>query len=386
MNRNRHPGIRASGEGSWEIKFDLPRDATGKRRTRFITFRGTKAEATAERDRLKTEARAGGFIEPSKKTLNNFIDEWIKSSTTRAESGDLARTTLERYVQILDLHVRPRLGAMPIQKLHSAHLSEAYTAIMATGKSARTTGHVHRVLHGVLAEAKHLKVVSANVAADVKPPKVKYEETEILSPELIKAVLTHLRGKTLYMPVALALATGMRRGELLALRWADVDLDGAKLKVERSLEHTKAGGLRFKSPKSRHGRRTITLPASTVADLRAHWKAQQELRLSLGMGKSPADGLVLCRYDGNPLQPSSISRQWWELITGLGLPRVRFHSLRHTHASHLIASGLDVVTISRRLGHGSPNITLAVYAHLMNATDDRAAKVMDAMLAQARTE
>jgi integrase len=180
------------------------------------------------------------------------------------------------------------------------------------------------------------------------------------------------------------LATGLRRGELLALRWADVDLDGAKLKVEQSLEQTRAG-LRFKSPKSRHGRRSVTLPASLVAELRAHWTKQQQQRLALGLGKAPDDALVFATWDGKPRRPNVVTNEWSTAMAAAGL-KVTLHALRHTHVSSLIAAGVDILTISRRLGHASPTITLGVYGHLFSNTDDRAAQVMEAMFARVREQ
>ena len=145
----------------------------------------------------------------------------------------------------------------------------------------------------------------------------------------------------------------MRRGETLALRWSDVALDKGNLRVEQSLEQTRAG-LRFKAPKTKSGRRSIALPESVVAQLRLHWKEQQELRLKLGLGKAPDDALVFPNADGSPQSPNAVSKAWARAITVHKLPRVSLHALRHTHASQLIASGMDILTISRRLGHGSP--------------------------------
>jgi integrase len=204
-------------------------------------------------------------------------------------------------------------------------------------------------------------------------------EIELLTPAQVQIVLHTLEGRTIYPILVMALATGMRRGELLALRWKDVNLDGGSVQVEQSLEQTKSG-LRFKSPKTKHGRRSITLPPSAVTVLRDHWKAQQERRLTLGMGKALDNSLVFATWEGKPRSPSSVTKEWSLAIAATKLPRVTLHSLRHTHASHLIASGMDVLTISRRLGHGSPTITLAVYGHLFPNTDDRAAQIMEAAL------
>ena len=221
-------------------------------------------------------------------------------------------------------------------------------------------------------------MVHQNVAGLVDAPAVADKEFETLTAQQAQAVLQNLRGRTLYPIAATAVATGMRRGELLALRWQDVDLDGAKLRVERSLEQTKRGGLLFKAPKTRYGRRTVTLPSSTVAELRTHRRAQQEQRLALGQGKAPEDALVFPTWDGSTRSPNALTKEWSVAMARAGI-KATFHSLRHTHASTLIASGLDVLTISRRLGHGSPAITLGVYGHLFK-TDDRAAAIMEAAL------
>ena len=218
-----------------------------------------------------------------------------------------------------------------------------------------------------------------NVAAVIRPPKVESEEVEILTAEQLSDVLGGLADHALYPIVALALATGMRRGELLALRWDDLNLDEATVSVERSLEETKAG-LRFKTPKTKHGRRVISLPLSSVDILRAHRRRQLELRIALGQGRQEPAALVFSNLEGAPLSPDNLSREWRRVAAARELPRVKFHALRHTHASALIASGLDVLTISRRLGHASPVVTLAIYGHLFRDTDREAASAIEVAL------
>jgi len=179
------------------------------------------------------------------------------------------------------------------------------------------------------------------------------------------------------MLASLALATGMRRNEMLALRWQDIDLDG-RLTVEQALEQTAAHGIRVKAPKTRHGRRTISLPVHIVTELRQHWREQQELRLAMGLGKAPDDTPVFATPDGGYMNQGTVTRQWTEQVAAIGMPGVKLHSLRHTHASMLIAGGVDVLTVSRRLGHASPTITLNVYGHLIHGGDDRAAQIVAA--------
>jgi integrase len=223
-----------------------------------------------------------------------------------------------------------------------------------------------------------------NVVALVDAPRVPVKEAPALQLAEIPTMLAGVRGRMLYPIAVVALGTGMRRGELCGLRWQDVDLDGGSLRVEQSLEQTR-DGLRFKAPKSARSRRNISLSPAVVAELRAHWKAQQEQRLALGLGKAPADSLVFAAWDGKPRHPDKLSTDFSTAMTRAGLPHVTLHSLRHTHASQLITSGMDILTVSRRLGHGSPAITLNVYGHLLRP-EDRAADIMQAMLTNAGIE
>jgi integrase len=192
-------------------------------------------------------------------------------------------------------------------------------------------------------------------------------------------VLESLKGHALFPVVSLALATGMRRGELLALTWGDIDLDGATLRVERSLEETRAG-LRMKCPKTKRGRRNITLPTDTVTMLRAHKVQQMELRLVLGMGAITPDTLVFSTIEGEPLRPRNLSKAWWRARSALKLPTVSFHAFRHSHASMLIRAGVDVLTVIRRLGHAQASMTLDRYSHLFEGADAAAAKAIEGVL------
>jgi integrase len=283
------PGhIRRRGEGTWELKFDLGRDPlTGKRQVRYVSFKGTKREAQAELARLLAEAQGGTYVDPSKVSVSEFLDRWARDWV----SMNVSPKTGERYRQLLDNQVKPHVGALPIQKLRPVHLSELYAKLLREGGvdggplSARSVGHTHRCLRRALGHATQWGIITTNPAAVVSPPKVQDKEIEIIREEEIRNVLGKLKGH-LHSIATLALATGMRRGELLALRWIDVDLDAGAIRVERSLEQTRAG-LRFKSPKTKHGRRSITLPPSAVTELRALRKAQQEQRLALGSARPP---------------------------------------------------------------------------------------------------
>jgi integrase len=365
--------IRERSPGRWAIVIDAHDPQTGERKRRWRSFAGTKRQAQVECARLVSEAQNGAAVDLSRVTVEAYLDrfqsDWI---AVHVSAG-----TAERYHSLLD-HTRRHLGNRQLQKLRPADLAAFYAALSRSGLAPRTIGHVHSVVFQALRQAKTWGVIRDNVAEMVKPPQVPDQELPILQPDRARELLEALRGHPFYLIASLALATGMRRNEILALRWQDVDLDAGRLRVELSLEQTQAYGIRFKAPKTRNGRRTISLPAHVVADLRAHRRALQEQRLAIGMGKAPSDSQVLATFDGKPQSPNAITKGWPRAMASVGMPGVTLHSLRHTHASMLIASGMDVLTISRRLGHGSPTITLRVYGHLIHGADDRAAQIMDA--------
>jgi integrase len=368
--------IDARGPDSWRLRY---RTADGKRHA--ATVSGSRTEAQRELRRLLKTVDDGIHIAPDKVTVAEFLDRWDRDWA----ANNLGAKTRERHQEVIRKQILPHVGSLEIQKLRPVILTELYAKLLREGRddgsglSARTVGHVHRLLHRAFGHAAQWDVIQQNIASLVRPPRVPSREIEIIREDQIRTVLETLRGRALYPIVALALATGMRRGELLALRWSDLDLNSAKLQVAQSLEQTKAG-LKFKSPKTKHGRRTITLPGAAVAELRAHWTAQQQQRLSLGLSRAN-DGLVFATWDGNARSPNALTKEWSVASAAAGL-KVTLHSLRHTHASSLIAAGVDILTISRRLGHASPTITLGVYGHLFSNTDDRAAQVMEAMFAR----
>jgi integrase len=294
---------------------------------------------------------------------------------------------LERYRQLGEQQIIPHLGAVLLQKLRPAHIQDWHATLLKSGGSggralsARTVGHAHRVLHRALERAMKIEVVGRNIATVVRPPKAEIAEVAILTAKQMAEVLARLDGHPLHPIVALALAlgSGMRRGEICALAWDAVDLDAAVVRVERSLEET-AESLRFKPPKTRYGRRIISLPANVVEILHAHRWRQLEQGMALGLGRLSGNDLVFAMPDGAPYPPDKLSRDWGNTVVAKKLPRVMFHALRHSSASALIAAGLDVVTVSRRLGHGSPAITLTVYAHLFSKTDTAAAQAIEAAM------
>ena len=363
------------GRNSYRLKFDTGSDPAGRRTTKFVTLRGTRRQAQEEAAKILASIATGTHVDASGETVAQFAERWLRDWA----DDNVSNKTWTRYAQLLRKHLCARVGAVPIQKLRAADLQACLRRHGPGGAcrsypAASAPGHAYDVT-GTPPSGEPSPAMSQPWSTRRG---CKSREVEILTPAQLQTVLETLRGKSLYPIVATALGTGLRRGELLALRWQDVDLDRAHLRVERTLEQTKRGGLLFKAPKTKYGRRLVTLPTSTVTLLREHRRAQLELRMALGLGKASDDALVFPNWDGSTRSPNGVTKEWALAMRKAGL-KATLHSLRHTHASTLIASGLNVLTISRRLGHGSPAITLGIYGHLFK-TDDRAAAIMEAAL------
>ena len=377
---SRRGNITRRGKTSWQLKYDLPRNPqTGKRRVAYKTIRGKRADAEKELTAILSKLDKGVAIDPSRITVAEFLDDWLANVAPQT----VAPKALERYSGLVRNQIKPHLGMTELQRLRPADVSRWIQALIAEGVlSVRSIRHAHGVLRTALNHACAIEVVERNVASIIKPPALQRQEIEILTAGQIADTLDRIRDHpSLHPIVALALGTGARRGEIAALRWSDIDLDAAKVRIERALEQTK-DGLRIKAPKTQAGRRTVSLPASTVAALRDHRRKALEARLALGLGALPAEAPVFGDHVGNWPSPYSISDRWRDAVKNRKLPKVTFHALRHSHASALIAAGLDVVAVSRRLGHASPALTLSVYGHLFSNSDDKAAAAIDAALTQ----
>ena len=284
---------------------------------------------------------------------------------------------------MLTNQIVPHLGTKTLQKL-KPDIERWHTTLRngggADGKrglAARTIGHAHRVLSKSFNDAVKNELIVKNIVKVHSAPKPPDEEMIIVHD--IPALVAKLKGHRLEMLAMVSLFTGMRLGEVLALRWSRVDLDEKVMQVREAIEETEEHGIRFKAPKSKAGRRDVTLLDILVDALRDHRKAQLELRFKLGVGKLPDDALLFAILEGAPLSRNAMSAAWADFATSIRLPDVTFHALRHTHASQLIDAGVDIVTISKRLGHAKPDITLRIYAHMFKKDDSKAANAINSI-------
>jgi integrase len=358
------------------------------RRIATSTVRGDRKAAEKELRRLLHTIDNGEHVDPTRMSVRQWLEQWL--DTVRAE---VAPKTHERYGEIVHNFLMPALGNLPLAKLAPTHIQEAYNEWAmggrrdgkAGGLSPQTRRHIHRILRTALSRAVEQQVIARNPADAFKKrlPKVERRTLAILNAEQSARLLEAIAHSRVYWPVLLALSTGMRRGEVLAVRWKNVDLDSGTLRVMESLEQAKTG-IRFKPPKSgRH--RVITLPAYAVADLRRLKRQQAEELLAIGI-RQTGETLLCARADGQPHQPLSLTYEFARFMGHMkDLPRVRFHDLRHSHATQLLASGVHPKIASERLGHASVGITLDLYSHVTDTMQSDAALKLDTAMQVAKS-
>jgi integrase len=398
--------ITKRGKASWRIKFELtPDPATGKRRFHWETVRGLRKVAEARLTELLTSLDTGRYVERSAITVGEWVDDRIAHWET---SGEISARSAEGYRRKFINYIKPHLGDTMLQALKPRGLERWHRDLRTSGRTRGSGGvgpltirSAHRILGKALAEAVKFDLIPRNVTSPAsggqRTPRVVKREVEIIAEDKIGPMLAKLRtnhetrgergrpvrvGRTLYPKIVTLLFTGLRRGELLALRWCDLDLPGKRLRVAQAIEQTTKHGLRVKEAKSEAGRREISLPDIVVEALEEHRREQLEVRLRLGLGRMSSDDFVFVALDGGPQRPDNFSGDWHEMRGAVGVPRVGLHALRHTHASMLIAAGLDVVQISKRLGHASPAITLAVYSHFFRKDDTAVSAAINAAVAK----
>ena len=367
--------LKERSPGHWAIVIDVADPQTGKRKRKWHSFKGTKREAQVECARLVAQQSDGGYIEPAKITVAEFLGRWLDYKKAR-----LSPLSFERYRDLVRVNIAPTIGGIPLAKLQPIHLTDLYSKLLES-LSARSVTYVHRILKQALGEAVSWQMLSRNPADVVKPPKVERREMACLDSNGIAALLEASRNTSLYMPILIAVSTGMRRGEIVALRWRNVDLDNASIAVVSSIEQTREG-TREKPPKNGRGR-TLALSAMLVEELRQHRAQQAEHLLRLGVRLS-LDHHVVMKANGEPYPPLSVGVMFSQLLSRRpSLQRVRFHDLRHSHATVLLAAGVHPKIAQERLGHSSVSMTLDLYSHVApNMQQDAAAKV-DALLRQA---
>jgi integrase len=369
--------LKQRSQGRWAIILDVRDPQTGQRKRRWFSFAGSRREAETERARLITELEKGTAAEPSRLTVAAFLEKWLEYIKPQ-----VAPKTVERYTGLIRANIVPAIGTVRLSKLQPITISAAYSAALAH-LAPRTVQHMHRCLSQALKQAVRWRPLPRNPCDDCGPPRVERRDMKVWDVETISTALELSRSWRVHIPVVLAALCGLRRGEIAALRWRHVDLDRAQLSVIESAEQTK-NGVRLKSPKNGKGR-TVALPAIVVSELRAHRLRQAQDLLQLGVRLND-ETFICAREDGEALQPNSIGHAWDRFLASTKLPRIRFHDLRHSHATIMLKSNIHPKIVSERLGHSRVALTMDTYSHVIPGMQEGAAAAIDAAFGTALDE
>jgi integrase len=368
---------RGNGEGSiyrrkdgrWVGQYTIY-TATGPK---YRYLYGKTRAAVAEKLTKAMADRNGGLIfDAANLTVGEYLDSWLSDSVR----GTVRSSTFERHEGIIRLHIKPSLGRVWLKKLTPAHVRGLHREKLDAGLAPATVGKIHSTLHKALSQAVSDGIVPRN-AADVKAPRPTPEEMRPLSETEVRAFLDLAResGDRFEALYVLAITTGLRRGELLGLRWDDVSMERSTLRVGRALVR-EGGRHTLGETKTRRGRRQINLTPRTVSTLKAHHKKQQEEKIKL-TGLYKDHGLIFATRVGTPINPENlVNRSFKPLLERASLPEIRFHDLRHTCATLLLGRGVHPKLVQELLGHATIAMTLDTYSHYMPSMGDQVAGAM----------
>ncbi len=349
---------RGNGEGSiyrrpdgkWCATLTVGYDQNSKRRRRYLYGR-TKAEVLEKLDQLRSDARSGTAVEPSRVTVGEFVRNWMETVARQR----IRPSTRATYETLIDRHIIPHLGGSRLNQLAPLHLQAWLATLERSGVSPRQREAAFVLLKTILRHALRLGLIASNPLDRIDKPRVPRKELQILSPDEVRRLLEVARGNRLEALLVLAVSTGARQGELFAVQWRDLDLEKGVLTIQRTLIEAR-GHLSFGEPKTKQSRRRVDLPAYAVEALREHRKRRAAT-------PHPAT-LVFTDTEGKPLRKSNFTRRMWHpLLAKAGLPRVKFHSLRHSHVTALLAAGGNLKAVSERVGHSRTSMTADVYGH-----------------------
>ena len=352
---------------TWYVVVELDRAADGQRRQKWV--RGaTQKEALAAATALQHARNTRTAPEPTKQTVAAYVAEWLDTERHRLEA-----TSAANYGYIVAKHIAGHFATLRMDQLAPAHVAKWLAYLRAKELSSSRLVSTWSVLHAALDAAVKLGTLPYNPCDRVTPPRRARVERQIWDEDRARAFLARIAADKYHALYALVMGTGLRRGEILGLRWQDVDLARGVLTVRQAQARVNGRPLIFKPPKTPGSRRAITLPAFAVAALKAHKARQNAERLRFGAVWEETD-LVFCKPGGAALPPGTFEYSWYKLRAALvadGFPYIRLHDLRHLHATLGLAAGVHPKVMSERLGHSSVTITLDLYSHVTETMQAR---------------
>jgi len=369
--------LEQRGRGSWGVRVDLPPGPNGRRRQQRVTIRGTRKDAEKRLAELLHQQDQGLPIDNSKLVLGDYLVTWLRDVVA-------VRTrprTLDSYQNTIKGHVLPVLGGIPLQKLQAADVDRLIASLKDKGLSTTTCLRVFRILSKALKDAMKRGLVFRNVCQAVEPPHPGRYEVEAPEMDTTLRVLALAKGSPYHSLFTLLAYTGLRRGEALALRWANVDMERGVASIVESLQRLPSKGLEVQPTKSAAGRRGIALDPGTVNLLREHQGRQLLIKTALEGGYQDR-GLVFTSPLGGYLDPQLVTKAWERLRDRAGYPHLRLHDLRHGHAAGLIKAGVHPKVVQDRLGHANAAFTMQVYGHVAAGLQEEAVVRFANLMAQ----
>lgn len=366
---NNEGTIFKRSNGMWRAQTS----ANGKR----ISFSAkTRAECRQWLEEVSYQASQGINLEAGTKKLQKFLEEWL--ITVRSSRRP---STVSIYKRVLKRHVFPTLGSVQVKQINPEQIQSLYAKKLADGFSDHAVHQIHQVLHVAFEHALNLRLLPRNPVSYTSPPTPKSTEMSFYDEGEVQTLLLTAQGiGDHYYPIYyLAVHTGMRQGELLGLKWNDLDWKRQTLSITRQLVYRRGGVFEFREPKTKNGKRTILLGKAAIDILREH-QDNQNLQRRRKATAWQEHGLMFASTTGTPINPSNLRRSFRVLLKESGLPKIRFHDLRHTAASLMLNNGIPVLIVSRRLGHSKPSITLDVYGHLIPSKQEEVVQLMDEIL------
>ncbi|MCL4310712.1 MAG: site-specific integrase [Actinomycetota bacterium] len=348
----------------------------GGTRKRKYLYGKTRAEVSAKLTEALRNRQLGLPVSNDKITFGQFLDKWLEDSV----KPSVRPRTFKSYSQLVERHIAPDLGNIKLAKLCPRDIQSLINRKLDSGLSPRSVQYIHAVIRRALVQARKWELVPRNVAKLVDPPRTQHFEVKPLSPDQARTFLEAAKGDRLEALYTVAVSLGLRRGECLALRWEDVDLEARTLRVCHTLQRVDGGGWELAEPKSKNSRRTLGLPVFATLALREHRKHQLEEKMLAGPHWQDHDFVFTSKL-GTPLDGQHLYfRHFKMLLRKAGLPDIRFHDLRHSCASLLLVQGVSPRVVMETLGHSQISLTMNTYSHVMPVLMKEAAEKMDEVL------
>ena len=362
------------GKNKWLVRVYLGCDEFGKRKYHNKTVNGIKKEAQAYLNKVLTEKDTGTFIEPSKEILSKYLEHWLQTTAKQR----VREKTFSSYQSLIHRYVIPTLGNSKLAKLTPLQIQELYNSLLEKGLSSRTVRYTHSVLRNALEQAVKWSMLYRNPADLVDLPKLQKQEMKSFPPEEASKFMSAIIYSKWKAAFSLLISSGMRPGEVLGLKWSDVNFDEGKVYILRTLSRS-SEGWKFEEPKTSKSRRTIPLPPSVIKDLKEHKKEQAAEKLEAE--NYTDNGLIFACQNGEPLHERNLVRRHFKpLLEKAGLPNIRLYDLRHTCATLLLTAGENPKVVSERLGHASVILTLDTYSHVLPDMQQGAADKLEKLL------